>query len=143
MQSVETLLITQLINEINDNISDIELPCGVTLGVQTVSGKAIWLQPLGGAKKIKIYIRGRYTGEFPFAIYYRLSGSEMGGIEAQMLLPHERLAEWFDDQNGRLILDDYSIQGIEMTAQPTIYSKSEDGTTVYQSRFNFQFTKER
>jgi len=143
MQSVENLLITQLINAINDNIADIGLPCGVTLGVQTVSGKAIWIQALGGMKKTKIYLRGRYSGEFPFAVYYRLSGAEMGGIEAKMFVPHEQLAEWFDKNNWRLSLDNYIVQDIAMTAQPTIYSKGEDGTTVYQSRFNFQFTKER
>lgn len=61
---VEKLLVTQLVNCINENKDDIGLPCYVTFGApQTLTGEAMWLQTLGGTREIKKYIRGKYKGE--------------------------------------------------------------------------------
>ena len=86
---VEKLLVTQLVNCINENKDDIGLPCYVTFGApQTLTGEAMWLQTLGGTREIKKYIRGKYKGELSFAVYYRLSAVQMDGIEANLIVPH-------------------------------------------------------
>lgn len=142
-KSVERLLVTQLVNLINENNDKIGLPCGITIGVQTFDGEAMWLQALGGTKLIKQYIRGRYLGEFPFVVYYRLSMPELAGIEAKMFVPFEKLADWFDDNQNSFILDDYVIKDITMTRQPAPMVPSADGTIIYQAHFNFKYSKER
>lgn len=132
MAQIEKLLVTQLISFINSRKDDYRLPCYITFGYPyDLTGEALWVQVLGGTRKTKKYLRGKYEGEFPFAVYYRLSGAAMGGIEAKMLIPHEQLAELFDAETPKF--DGYTVQQIEMTKQPTIFSRSEDGTTVYQS----------
>ena len=131
---VEKLLVTQLVNCINENKDDIGLPCYVTFGApQTLTGEAMWLQTLGGTREIKKYIRGKYNGELSFAVYYRLSAVQMDGIEANLIVPHEQLSEWFDDIHNTPVFDGLTVEDICMTKQPSLFRKTEDGEVTYQS----------
>lgn len=134
MARVEKLLVTQLVNCINDNKEDIMLPCYVTFGApETLTGESMWLQSLGGARTVKQYLRGKYKGELSFAVYYRMSAVQMNGIEACLIVPHEQLSEWFDDNRNIPKFDGYTIEDIRMTKQPTLFRKTEDGEVTYQS----------
>lgn len=135
---VENLIITQFVNYINSVWRDIPLPCCVTIGSPfLVTGESLYIQILGKAQLVRKYIRGKYSGTLPFALYYRLSKTEIDGIEAKLLIPSENLEmfliERTFDWNG------YNIKRIEQTKGGTPFSKSEDGTIVYQSLWEIEF----
>lgn len=130
---IEKLLAVQLINYLNDNKDNVELPCFITFGApQSLTGEALWLQLLGGGA-YKKYLRGKFKGNFNFAVYYRMSATETEGFEAKLLIPHEQLSEWFDNLKTMPIFDDYTIADIGMTKHPTLFQKGEDGEITYQS----------
>lgn len=132
MAQLEKLIITQLVNYINDNKNNIKLPCYVSFGApERLTGKAMWFQALGGTKVVKKYIRGKILGELSLSLYYRLSETEMNGIEANMLIPHELLSEWFEKQLP--YFDGCQLQSIEMTKNPSVFGKTDDGEVTYQS----------
>lgn len=134
MARVEKLLVTQLTNCINSSKDNIKLPCFVTFGApESLTGEAMWLQSLGGERAVKRYLRGKYKGELSFAVYYRMSAVQMNGIEACLIVPHEQLSEWFDDNRNIPKFDGYTIEDIRMTKQPTLFRKTEDGEVTYQS----------
>ena len=136
--TIEKLLITQLINHINDNAAIIGLPCYVTIGTPFyTTGKGLWAQILGRAQAEQKYIRGSYSAVLPFALYYRLSAAEINGYEAVMLLPFEELEEYLTgktfDFNGYHVTKIYQSRG----ASP--FQRGDDGTMIYQSTFNIEF----
>lgn len=132
MAQLEKLIITQLINYLNDNKDNVGLPCYVAFGApDSMTGKALWFQALGGTRVTRQYIRGKFKGELSLALYYRLSAAEMDGIEANMLIPHETLAEWFEENTP--IFEGCTLQKIEMTKNPTVFSKTDSGEITYQS----------
>lgn len=131
--NIEKLLAVQLINYLNDNKDSVGLPCFITFGTpQSLTGEALWLQMLGGSP-YKRYLRGKFKGNFNFAVYYRMSATETEGLEAKLLVPHEQISEWFDSLKTMPIFDGYTITDIEMTKHPTLFRKGEDGEITYQS----------
>lgn len=137
---VEKLLVSQLIDYINSKTAEIPLPCYVTLGLPLkTEGQALWVQVLGKAQPIQKYIRAKYSGTFPFALYYRLSAKELDGIEAKMMIPSENLELFVIDK--RLEFDGYYISKIEQTKGATIFTRGEDGSVIYQSLWQATFNE--
>ena len=137
--TIEKLLITQLVNYINDHISDIGLPCYVTIGTPFyATGTGLWAQVLGRAQAAQKYLRGPYSASYPFALYYRQSATEVNGYEASMLLPFENLDEYLTDET--FDFDGYHITKIYQSQGASPFQKGEDGTLIYQATFTIEFT---
>lgn len=137
---VEKLLISQLIDHINSHISDIPLPCYVMLGLPLkTEGEALWVQVLGKAQPQQKYIRAKYSGKFPFALYYRMGTKELDGIEAKMMIPSENLEIYLVDR--KFTFDGVYISKIEQTKGAAIFSRGEDGSVTYQSLWSATFNE--
>ena len=74
--AVENLIITQLVEYLNENKDDIGLPCDVWNNEHTESGEALYVEPNGGERKQQVYIGGSYRGYFPFTLCYQLTNPE-------------------------------------------------------------------
>lgn len=138
--TIEKLLITQLINHINDHITDIGLPCYVTIGTPFLTtGTGLWVQVLGRAEAVQKYLRGAYSASYPFAMYYRQSATEINGYEASMLLPFENFEEYLTGLT--FDFDGYQIKRIYQSQGATPFQKAEDGSMIYQGTYTIEFVK--
>lgn len=137
---VEKLLVSQLIDYINQNKDNISLPCYVMLGLPLkTEGEALWLSVLGKAQPQQKYIRAKFSGTFPFALYYRMTAKELDGMEAKMMIPSENLEIFLVDK--QLDFDGIYISKIEQTKGAAIFSRSEDGSVTYQSLWSATFNE--
>ena len=135
---VENLIITQFVNTINNVYQDIPLPCYVMIGSPLYTkGESLYIQILGKAQMQRKYIRGKFSGVLPFALYYRMSETEIDGIEAKMLIPSESLEVYLIDR--KYDFTGFKINKIEQTKGGSPFSRSESGTIIYQSLWQIEF----
>ena len=138
--TVEKLLITQFVNFLNDSKESmtLDLPDYVRIGTPFMtSGIGLWVQVLGNAEPNQKYLRGKFQGSLPFALYYRLSAAELNGIEAKMIIPSENLED-FSSENTP-VFDNFRVRKGTQTKGASPFSKGEDGTVIYQSLWRIDF----
>ena len=143
--TVEKLLITQFVNYINACIESqvLDMPDYITIGTPFYSsGAGLWVQILGNATPSQKYLRGKYHGSLPFALYYRLSSAELDGIEAKMLIPSENMEAYLfglQVANAYPTFDGFIIKEITQTKGANPFRKDQDGTIIYQSLWTIDF----
>lgn len=106
---------------------------------------SMMLQQLSGSYKLRSYIDGSYIGEYPFAVYIRVDGSDTASrLDATGSLLG--LSKWLDERNTDGTRKNLPILGSERTAvkielesYPSIAARYDDGTEDYQALFKMQY----
>ena len=106
---------------------------------------SMMFQPLAGTKKVKKYVNGSYSGEFPFAVYVRTPNLDTKHkLDARKIL--NSLDEWFSKKNDKKELVNLpNLSGnniatkIEMTSTPSIACRYDNGTDDYQAIFSLSY----
>jgi len=142
--TTENLLITKLVEYLNDNKAEIGLPVDVFINEHDETGEAMWVQPNSGERKTQQYVGGSYRGFFPFTVCYQFTNTNTeDGRRAVLDLPFYRLAAYFEAQGDRIQLGDATVT-VEMVTHPAISYVSEDGQTIeHQATFRLGYHHKR
>lgn len=115
-------------------------PCPIRLEIMDKAPLAfsMAMQQLSGTRILRKYINGSFTGEWPFAVYVRLAGSDTAKrLDAVAIL--ESLNDWITTADLPDIGNNRTANGFEMTALPSIAATYEDGSTDYQAIFKLEY----
>lgn len=110
---------------------------------------SIMLQQLASAEKRRVYINGSYIGVWSFAVYMRVNAKDTASrLDAIACLTE--LSEWFQKTNSvndyinlPHIDDNRKATKIEMTSNPTLAARYDDGTEDYQAFFTLEYQVRR
>lgn len=98
------------------------------------------MQPLPGAGKVREYVTGSYIGQFPFALFLRIDGSDtksrLGALETL-----NKAAAWLTSAQLPTISEDITAQRFELTSLPAQAAVYDDASEDYQAIFRFTFKK--
>ena len=115
------------------------LPCKINLEVLDEKPPSMCIQQLRGAQKLNVNIVGGFTGLFPFAIWYRVSGRDTADrIEGTRVL--NDISSFFSDVTNLPDLGERRIcRKIEMTSVPICNNRHEDGTEDYMAIYSLEY----
>lgn len=103
--------------------------------------RGISLESTNGAIKIYEDVTGGYTGQFPFAILYKVMPDDSEDkISAESLL--EDIGLWMESKNVDEypnIGDNREITLMSRNTIPTIFQVDEDGSIIYQAIYNLEY----
>jgi hypothetical protein len=96
------------------------------------------LQQLTGEVRTRSYIDGSYIGQYPFALYMRISGEDtkerLDVIKSLM-----NFGGWIESSPPPILSGNNIAQNIKMTALPSKISVYENGSEDYQVIFSLQY----
>lgn len=136
--NTEVLIIKSVLDYINSHKSDMNLPCEVELEDIAPKGLSMSLQQITGEKYTTKDIVGNENGSFPFAIYSQNTNVD----KLDIIKPLWNISKYFDNHNQEIIISNSITVNIEMTGTPGLYSRSKDGTVIYQAIYKLEYYKE-
>jgi hypothetical protein len=142
--TVENLIITQLVEYMNDNKGAMGLTIDVLNNECPETGEALWIQPSGGDRKFQQYVGGSYKGSFFFELCYQMTNPELiDGRKANLDLPFLKVATYLENANDKIVLSAATVK-VEMTTQPAMSYLSEDKqTVVHSASFRLEYNVKR
>lgn len=122
-----------------------EKPCEIKLEDFSKEPPSMMMQQLSGSYKLRSYIDGSYTGEYPFAVFVRVAGVDTESrLDATGCLLG--LAKWLTEKNSDGtsknlpdLTDGRTAIKIEMETLPSLAARYNDGTEDYQALFKMQY----
>jgi hypothetical protein len=136
--NTEALIVKGVLDYINEHIEDIGLPCEIELEDIAPKGMSMSLQQITGDKYTSKDIVGNENGSFPFAIYSQNTNVD----KLDIITPLWNISKYFDGHNQEIELNNSITVNIEMTGTPGLYSRSKDGTVIYQAIYKVEYYKE-
>lgn len=120
-------------------------PCEIKLEDFSKSPPSMMMQQLSGSYKLRSYINGSYTGEYPFAVYVRVEGVDTESkLDATGCLLG--LAKWLNEKgpdgkrkNLPVLADGRAAIKVELESLPSLAARFDDGTEDYQALFKMQY----
>lgn len=96
------------------------------------------MQQLSGTVVLRKYVDGSFIGQWPFAVYVRISGSDTAKkLEAQKIL--EQIGDWMSEAELPDIGAGRVPEEIDMEGLPYIAAAYEDGSIDYQAVFRLGY----
>ena len=122
-----------------------EKPCEIKLEDFSKAPPSMMMQQLSGSYKLRSYVNGSYTGEYPFAVYVRVEGSDTESkLDATGCLLG--LGKWLSEKNADgtrknlpKLTDGRTAIKIELESLPSLAVRFDDGTEDYQALFKMQY----
>ena len=136
--NTEVLIIKSVLDYTNDHKADMGLPCDIELEDIAPKGLSMSLQQITGEKYTEKDIVGNENGSFPFAIYSQNTNAD----KLDIIQPLWNISKYFDGHNQEIELSKSITVNIEMTGTPGLYSRSKDGTVIYQAIYKVEYCKE-
>ncbi len=142
---VDNLIILKLVNYLNNNATEIGLPCTVTNNEHAATGQALWVKARKSDRIQQNYVGGSYRGSLTFELFYQYTSPEaQTGRRSIMDLPFAALSEWLEDKPDIIQLDRETAIEIKMDSNVYQGKESDDGLTLqYKAIFELSYTKNR
>lgn len=120
-------------------------PCEIKLEDFSKNPPSMMMQQLSGSYKIRSYVNGSYLGEYPFAVYIRIEGTDTESrFDATGCLLG--LAEWLEElnqdgsrKNLPILTGNRKAVKISLESLPSISARYDDNTEDYQAIFKMQY----
>lgn len=96
------------------------------------------MQQLAGTRILRRYIDGSFVGQWPFAVYVRMSASDTAK-KFNAVSTLEDLNEWLSSEQLPDLGIGRTANKFEMTALPSIAATYDDGSVDYQAIFQLEY----
>lgn len=118
-------------------------PCAIKLEFpkRNTGNLMMIMSPLSGTVIGRSYIDGSFVGNWPFAVYVRISSVDSDKrMTATGIL--NALGDWLISADLPVFEDDrYLPIKFEMTSYPSVSMEYDDGTTDYQAIYSLKYRK--